>query len=159
MKLQINKIVVSLFLTFAAVSQSQASSECYGQTRDGKEITVRTYTRDIKGTPEEGEVRIEDQGHHYGYRFSKADFVQYYEHEETGDQSAFIGMKVFVDASSPIELQYLGVNHTDMDLRTIYQQLPAATPKGNFLRVWRGPGHEASNQYQMTRIVCSTWVD
>ncbi len=153
------RLLTLFFAQLAISSIGNATSECYGRTTDGKSVLVRVETTGAMGAPNQGEVIIEDEHNHYGYQFTKDDITQYYEYDDSSDGSAVVGLLAYTKSESPVSLKYLGPNFKDSDLKTIVKEGTVATLKGNFLRLWKGPGFESRNQYQISQIACGTWTD
>ncbi len=133
-----------------------ANSECTGRASDGSYVTVHIETSGAVGAPDTGEVTIESGGNKYGYRFTKAEMPQYFEFDDVSDGSAIVGIAAYVENEYPVSVKYVGTNFVDMELKVVADD-PAVKGEGNFLRVWKGPRHAATDQYQITKIACSVW--
>lgn len=159
-----NILTISLTLSLSLLqliytSPAQASSDCYGQTTDGKAVTIHIETKGALSIPSRGEILFEDGQNHFGYQMSHEDISQYFEYDETSDGSAVVGLMAFSHGEAPVSIKYQGPNYKDMDLKVILAEGGANNLKSNFIRVWKGPGYDSASQYQITKIVCATWPD
>lgn len=156
-----NLILKTILLIATALSTTvaRASSECYGKTNDGKGLTVRIETMGAKGAFTRGEIIFEDHGNRYGYQLSQEQITQYFEFDETSDGSAVVGLVAYAGSEGPVAIKYLGPNFVDLDLKTVLEKGTINDIKGNFLRAWKGPGYETTNQTNLTRVVCATWPE
>jgi hypothetical protein len=134
-----------------------AVSECTGRTDNGSWVSVHINTSGATGFPDEGEVFIENAENKFGYHFSHEDISQFFEYDEPANNTAIVGLAAYVNKESPVAIKYMGPNFVDMDLKSVIEGEEARKAKGNFLRVWKGPGHASSDQFQMTNVACSTW--
>jgi hypothetical protein len=147
-----------LFVAAMLVSlRSWAVSECAGRATDGSWVKVHINTVGPTGIPEQGEVTIENEENKFGYRFAHEDITQFFEYDEPSNNSAMVGLAAYVNKESPVAVKYNGPNFVDMDLKVVIQEDKAADLKGNFLRIWKGPGHAAGDQFQLTNVACATW--
>lgn len=146
-----------LIAAFLVSGPAFAISECTGKTTDGSWITVQINTTGAMGVPEEGTVTIEKDENKFGYRFSHEDIVQYFENDDAANNLAMVGIAAYVKKESPVSVKYYGANFVDMDLKTVIQENKGGGTQGNFMRLWKGPGYDANNQYQLTNIACSVW--
>lgn len=142
-------------LAFSA--QAMAISECAGRGSDGSFVMVHVETVGANGMPSEGEVSIEHEGNKFGYRFGKAEISQYFENDDVANASAIVGVVAFAEQDSPISIKYVGPNFADMDLKAVIDEGKAQGLQGNFVRVWKGPGHTATDQFEMPKVACSVW--
>jgi len=138
-------------LAFAAV-------ECTGRMNDGTFVTVLVATKGVTKSPDRGEVKIERGGNVFGYRFGAEEVAQFFEFDDVVANTAMVGISAYVKREFPVLVKYSGVNYADMDLRAVIEARgakPNNKTTGNFLRVWKGPGHDVSDQYQVTDSICS----
>jgi hypothetical protein len=126
---------------------------------DGTWVTVHINTTGATGIPDQGEVSFEKEENKFGYRFSHEDIIQFFEYDEPANNTAMIGLAAYVAKESPIAVKYNGPNFVDMDLKTVINESQTKEVQGNFLRVWKGPGHSSDDQEQMTEVACSTWAN
>lgn len=150
---------LTMITTLLVSMHAWGVSECGGRTSEGLWVTVYIHTTGPTGIPEQGEVKIENEDNKFGYRFSREDISQYFEYDEVSDNTAMIGLAAYVNKESPVSLKYNGPNFVDMDLKTVIQEEKVKGLQGNFLRLWKGPGHAANDQYQLTNLACSTWLN
>jgi hypothetical protein len=139
--------------------QVWAISECTGRNADGSWVTVHINTTGATGFPDQGEVVIENKENRFGYHFSHDEITQFFEYDEPANNSAMVGLAAYVNKESPVAVKYNGPNFVDMDLKSVIETDKAKLIKGNFLRIWKGPGHAANDQFQLTNIACSTWLN
>jgi len=137
-----------------------AVAECTGRLGDGTFVTVQLATKGATKSPDRGEVRIERGGNSFGYRFGGSEVAQFFEFDDVASNTAMVGISAFVKREFPVTVKYSGQNYADMDLKAVLQaRTPRSTDEmnaaGNFLRVWKGPGYEGSDQYNLTDPVCS----
>jgi len=150
---------ILLIAPLLTATLSKASSECFGKTSDGKNLKVRIETFGAKGEVKFGEVIFEDGANHYGYQLSKQNITQYFEFDDVNDGSAVIGLVAYSGNSAPVSIKYVGPNFVDLDLKTVFEKSSADLIRGNFIRVWKGPGYEITNQVNLNRLVCATWPE
>ena len=137
-----------------------AISECAGKAADGSWVSVVINTTGPTGIPDEGTVMIEKEGNKFGYKFGRSEITQFFENDDPSAQTAMVGLAAYVEQNNPVAIKYVGENFVDMDLKAVVEQgRNANQPKGNFMRVWRGPGYDANTQYQVTNLVCSVWTN
>lgn len=148
-------LICALALCFT--NQVFAVVECGGRTKDGNFVTIQITTTGVVGVPEQGSVTIESGENKYGYRFGISEISQFFEYDEASDSSAVVGLTAFVQQESPRSVKYVGHNFVDMELKAVIDEGKVELPKGNFLRVWKGPDRAATDQYQLTKFVCSVW--
>lgn len=146
-----------------------ATAECTGSLNDGTFVTVVVSTEGATKAPSRGEVKIERAGNKFGYRFSAEEISQFFEVDEAETNTAMVGLSAFVSREYPISVRYSGPNYVDMDLRAVLTSGSASRAQAgtsrdqaahgprNRMRVWKGPGHEAKDQYVLTNPVCSVW--
>lgn len=146
-----------LLATLIISNHVWAVSECTGHTTDGGWITVHINTIGATGFPDQGEVLIEKEENKFGYRFAHEEITQFFEYDEPANNTAMVGLAAYVNKEAPVAIKYNGPNFVDMDLKAVIAEDKAKEVKGNFLRVWKGPGHAANDQFQLTNIACSTW--
>jgi hypothetical protein len=135
-----------------------AVAECTGRMSEGTFVTVRVSTKGVTKSPNHGEVKIQRGGNVFGYRFGAEEVAQFFEFDDVASNTAMVGISAFVKREYPVLVKYVGVNYADMDLRAVIEargSKPDNEASGNFLRVWKGPGHDVSDQYQVTDAVCS----
>ncbi len=134
-----------------------AVAECTGRMNDGTFVTVQVSTKGVTKSPDRGEVKIERGGNVFGYRFGAEEVAQFFEFDDVTANTAMVGISAYVKREFPVLVKYSGVNYADMDLRAVIEARGSKTnnASGNFLRVWKGPGHDVSDQYQVTDAVCS----
>jgi len=150
---------ILLFVGLSFSTHAFAVSECTGRTPDGTWVTVHINTTGAMGAPDQGEVSFEKEETKFGYRFSREDITQFFEYDEPSNNTAMIGLAAYVAKESPVAIKYNGPNFVDMDLKTVLDQNQTKDIKGNFLRVWKGPGHSSDDQVQILTIACSTWAN
>jgi hypothetical protein len=148
-----------LITAFICAGPALAISEYTGKTPDGIWVTVQVTTTGATGTASEGNVVIEKDENKFGYHFNHDDITQYFENDDSANNLAMVGVAAYVAKESPVSVKYYGPNFVDMDLKTVIQEGKAGEVKNNFMRVWKGPGYDANNQYQLTDIVCSDWAN
>lgn len=148
-----------LFSSLIFSIQVWAVSECAGRTSEGSWVSVYVNTTGATGFPNEGEVVIENQENKFGYHFAHEEITQFFEYDEPANNSAMVGLAAYVNKESPVAIKYIGPNFVDMDLKSVLEADQAKAFKGNFLRVWKGPGHAANDQFQLTNVACSTWLN
>lgn len=136
-----------------------AVSECTGRSDDGRWVTVHVNTKGAKGLPDQGEVVVENEENKFGYRFGHEDIVQFFEYDETSNNSAMVGLVAYVNQEYPVAIKYIGPNFVDMDLKSVIEDGKGTESKGNFLRIWKGPGYAATDQFTLINVVCSTWTN
>ncbi|WP_374079574.1 hypothetical protein [Bdellovibrio bacteriovorus] len=146
-----------LLASFVCSSHAFAVSECTGQTVEGQWVTVHVNTTGPTGIPDRGEVAIENEENKFGYRFTREDITQFFEYDEPANNSAMVGLTSYVNKEFPVAMKYNGPNFIDMDLKSVIEEGKSQPLKGNFMRVWKGPGHQANDQFQLTNIACSVW--
>lgn len=146
-----------LLASIVCSSHAFAVSECTGLTSDGYWVTVHINTIGATGTPERGEVILEKEENKFGYRFTREDITQFFEYDEPANNTAMVGLASYVNKEFPVAIKYNGPNFVDMDLKSVIEEEKSRQLKGNFLRVWKGPGHAANDQFQLTNIACSVW--
>ncbi|MGZ3746314.1 MAG: hypothetical protein ACXWRE_03195 [Pseudobdellovibrionaceae bacterium] len=138
---------------------SWAVSECTGRLADGSWVTVHINTTGATGYPDQGEVVIENKENKFGYHFSHEEITQFFEYDEASDNTAMVGLAAYVNKESPVAIKYNGPNFVDMDQKDVIEENKVKEIKGNFLRVWKGPGHASNDQFQLTNVACSTWLN
>lgn len=148
-----------LLAAFGFSGHVWAVAECKGRTSDGSWVTVHINTIGAMGIPDRGEVVIEKEETKFGYRFANEDIAQFFEYDELADNTAMVGLSAYVNKEAPVAIKYNGPNFIDMDLKTVIEEGKAKEAKGNFLRIWKGPGHTANDQFQLTNVACSTWLN
>lgn len=134
-----------------------AAVECTGKLADGTFVTVLVSTKGATRVADRGEVQIEQRGNRFGYRFAAEEMAQFFENDDAETNLAMVGLGAYVGGEFPVAVKYQGTNFVDMDLRVVIdtgasQGLESAR---NFLRVWKGPGYSASEQYTVQNPVCS----
>lgn len=134
-------------------------SECTGRTANGLWVTVHVETSGARGVPNHGEVVIEKEENKFGYHFSPENITQFFEYDEPANSTAMVGLIAYVGKEFPVAIKYYGPNFVDMDLKSVITESGPGISKGNFLRVWKGPGHGADDQFQLTNVACSTWLN
>lgn len=134
-----------------------AVSDCGGRAQDGSFVTIHIETTGPTGVPSAGEVAIQKNGNKFGYRFGQTEIPQYFEFDDQTNNSATVGLAAYVQAESPVSMRYVGGNYADMDLQAVIADHQTRDIKGNWLRVWMGPGHASADQYQLTEIACSVY--
>lgn len=132
-----------------------ATIECAGILRDGSFVTVRVATKGATKTPDSGSVEFEKEENRYGYRFGAAEIAQFFEFDNSADNTAMVGLSAFVSGESPVSVKYSGKNFVDMDLRAVLLSGEQRKMTGNKMRIWRGPGHASSDVIEFQRPVCS----
>jgi len=148
-----------LFTVLSFSTHVLAVAECTGRTSEGRWVTVHINTKGATGLPDQGEVFMENEENKFGYHFAHEDISQFFEYDEPSNNTAMVGLTAYVNKESPVAIKYNGPNFIDMDLKTVIEEDKAKEAKGNFLRVWKGPGHAANDQFQLTNIACSTWLN
>ena len=129
-------------------------AECTGRATDGTFVTVTVNTKGATNAPDSAEVSIERGGNKFGYRFAATEISQFFEYDDVKANTAIVGMGAFVKREFPLSLKYAGPNYVDMDLKAVLDDATAGG-QGNFMRVWKGPGYQAVDQYVLTQPVCS----
>lgn len=154
-----NKTIVSTAV-LAALSFGQkalAVAECTGYHSQKGFVSIFIDTRGAMGTPESGEVSFEKDGNKFGYRFGKEDISQFFENDDLSTGQAIVGALVYVNRESPVSVRYVGPNFTDMDLKAVLSDKTTLKNPENVMRVWKGPGHISTEQFQITSVVCSVF--
>ena len=146
-----------LILALIFSNHAFAVSDCGGHASDGAFVTVHIETTGAKGIPSSGEVQIEKSGNKYGYRFGQTDIAQYFEFDDQTNSSTTVGLNAFANGDAPVSMRYVGGNYADMDLKAVIADHQTQDLKGNWLRVWTGPGRSSADQYQLTEIACSVY--
>ncbi|MGE0525513.1 MAG: hypothetical protein AB7G93_06240 [Bdellovibrionales bacterium] len=143
-----------------------ASAECAGIASSGELIKVRIDTTGLRGMPQGGEVTIVHNGNSFGYKFGGAEISQYFELDES---ETIVGIRAYLNGEkqldNPLFVSYTGQNFADMDLGAVIEGAKSAAPQekeailreSNVLRVWKGTGFAATEQYQATGVVCAVW--
>jgi len=149
------KMFLLAVLIFSA--RAMAISECAGTATDGSFVTVHIDTVSGMGTPGEGSVTFDDGSNKFGYRFQSSDVAQFFEYDDAGKKEAIVGISVFVKKDFPIFVKYSGPNFVDMDLKAAVDQGEAEKVTGGIMRVWKGPGHSATDQVQISHPICQVW--
>jgi hypothetical protein len=151
--------VKKLVLIFALIlsNRAMAVGECAGRTSDGSFVVVDVTTSGATGIPAQGSVTIQNGGNKFGYRFQHDEIAQYFEYDDVAAKSAVVGLSTYVTKEYPLFVKYVGPNFVDMDLQAVVDGGKTADLVGNVLRVWKGPGHAATDQYQISRPACSVW--
>lgn len=148
-----------LLASFVVSAHAGAVSECTGLSSDGSWVTVHINTTGATGVPDRGEVIFENAENKFGYRFSREDITQFFEYDEPANNTAIVGLSSYVNKEFPVAIKYNGPNFVDMDLKSVIKEGKARQIKGNFLRVWKGPGHSSDDQFQLTNAACSVWAN
>lgn len=133
--------------------------ECAGKTQDGSLVTVLINTKGATKSPDHAEVRVSKDGNKFGYRFGSEEISQFFEFDDSQKNWATVGMTAFVAAEFPISVKYDGPNFVDQDLGAVIET-GANAPGGssnshNFMRVWKGKGYKAEEQYSLENPVCA----
>ncbi len=136
-----------------------AMTECAARTSDQSLVTIKIETVGPQGKPANGEVIYEKDGNRYGYRFKGQFISQFFEYDDLERRSAVVGINAYVYDEMPIQVKYVGPNFVDLDLKAVIEDGSAPKGTGNFMRVWKGPGHSKTDQYQATHIACSVWAN
>ena len=152
----ISSLMLASSLTLVS-SHAFAMAECAGVADDGSFVTLQMTTVGATAKPDEGAVVIERGENKFGYHFKPNEISQYFEFDDQANNSAVVGIAAYVDNNDPVSVKYVGPNFVDMELKVVIASGKTNAVKGNFLRVWKGPGHAATDQYQLTNIACSVW--
>ncbi|MBC7370722.1 MAG: hypothetical protein H7326_04100 [Bdellovibrionaceae bacterium] len=150
---------ITLLVAMMFSGAAMAISECGGKSAGGSWVSVVINTTGPTGIPDEGTVTIEREGNKFGYKFVREDITQFFENEDPSTGTAMVGLAAYVEKNNPVSVRYVGENFVDMDLKAVVEQGKGADAKGNFMRIWRGPGYDANSQYQVTNVVCSVWTN
>lgn len=150
------KKIILMAVLFCS-SRAMAISECAGRASDGSFVTVHIETVSALGLPGEGTVTFEDEGNKFGYRLQGSEVAQYFEYDDVAKKEAVVGISAFVKKDFPIFIKYVGPNFIDMDLKAVVEQGLGQKLTGGIMRVWKGPGHSATDQVQVSRPVCQVW--
>ena len=142
---------------FSFSAQALAIAECAGRASDGSFVLVQINTTGAVGLADEGMVTIERDGNRFGYKIAREDIAQFFEYDDFSDSSAMVGLAAYVAKESPISIKYVGTNFVDMDLKAVVDGNEGSGSRGNFVRVWKGPGYASTDQFQLTKPVCSVW--
>ncbi|WP_413944498.1 hypothetical protein [Bdellovibrio sp. HCB-162] len=146
-----------LLASLICSAKAFAVSECTGRASDNTWVTVHINTTGATGIPESGEVTFENEENKFGYRFTKEEITQFFEYDEPANNSAIVGLAAYAEKEFPISIKYNGPNFVDMDQKSVIEDGKTQPIKNNFLRVWKGPGHSATDQIQLNDIACSVW--
>lgn len=147
-----------VFLMTVVLSRGAwAGSQCAGFDPAHGMVTITVETQGAQAVPVEGEVTIESGGNRFGYRFDRADISQFFESSALGANKVIVGARAYVKKVSPVSLQYVGENFADLNLQAVLQDSSIEKNHENLIRIWRGPGYPATDQMQVTGIVCSVW--
>lgn len=149
------KMILMAMLIFSA--RAMAISECAGTANDGSFVTVHVETVSAMGLPGEGSVTFDDGGNKFGYHFAGSEVAQFFEYDDIAKKEAVVGVSAFVKKDFPIFVKYVGPNFIDMDLKAVVDQGQADKVTGGIMRVWKGPGHSATDQVQVSHPVCQVW--
>lgn len=135
-----------------------AQVECGGQVEGGPFVVLHISV-DQLGFAEQASVTFQEFGNKYGYRFLREDMPQFFEHDDMVNNKAIVGLMALVNRKFPVSVKYVGDNYADLDLRTsIEEGRGQAATLGNFMKVWKGPGHDASETYDFKNVLCSVWA-
>jgi len=151
---------VKYFILLASLicsAKALAVSECTGLSKENTWVTVYINTVGATGIPDRGEVTFEREDNKYGYRFTREDIAQFFEYDEIANSTATVGLAAYVEKEFPVSIKYSGPNYVDMDLKSVVSDGKSGTIKNNFMRVWKGPGHAATDQFQLTNVACAVW--
>lgn len=138
---------------------AMAISDCGGRTSDGSFVLIHINTTGARGNANQGEVVIERSGNRFGYRFQQSEIAQYFEFDGGSSADSVVGVTAYIANDNPLSVKYVGPNFVDMDLKSVIDSGGTDTLTGNVLRVWKGPGHNATDQYQITKPACSVWTN
>lgn len=136
-----------------------AMTECAARTSDGSFVRITIETVGPQAKPQKGQVLYERAGNRFGYRFEGRYVSQYFEYDDLERNSAVVGINAYVYNEMPIQVKYVGPNYVDLDLKSVIDEGTAPKGTGNVMRVWKGPGHSKTDQYQATQIACSVWAN
>ena len=131
-----------------------AVAECTGQLPDGSYVTVTVTTKGATKAPYDAEVAIERGGNKFGYRFDASEIAQFFEFDDAKSNTAIVGLGAYVKREFPVSIQYSGPNFVDMDLKATIDA-GGSRVASNSMRVWKGPGYAADDQYVLPAPVCS----
>lgn len=148
-----------MLVTILFSNRVLATSECTGRTQNREWVTVVVNTSGATGRPDRGEVIIEKDNNKYGYRFNQQDIAQFFEYDETANNTALVGLAAYVNNEYPVMIKYHGRNYIDMDHKTVIEESKSEIKADNFIRIWKGPGYPANDQFQLNKVVCSTWLN
>ena len=153
---------MKFLLLLAAIGLSRSAlavSECGGRALDGSFVLVQINTTGTTGAPDQASVTVEKDGNKFGYHFGREDIPQFFEYDDVAAKSSVVGLAAYVQKEFPVSIKYVGANFVDMDLKAVIDGGKAEITKGNIMRIWKGPGHPGTDQYQLTKIVCSVWAN
>lgn len=152
------KQMIWIAMMFSSLS-AQAMTECAGRAADGTLVTVQVSTTGARGLPERGSVLFERSGNRFGYKFERNEISQFFEYDDTQNQFATVGLNAYVKQDAPLQVRYVDRNYVDLDLKAVVDDANFHSAPGNFLRVWKGSGYAAAEQYQITNFACSVWAN
>lgn len=149
------RLMLVAVLMFSA--RAMAVSECAGRAADGTFVLVQVQTTGAMGVAGEGQVSFEAGGNKFGYKFAAAEVAQFFEYDDAAAKSAMVGLSAYVKKDFPLFMKYDGPNFVDMDLKAVVDSGQGNTLNAGVMRVWKGPGHAATDQIQISKPVCSVW--
>jgi hypothetical protein len=153
----VKRLMLALLLISSV--RAMANSECAGRAADGTFVEVEVATVNVMGSAGQTAVNFEANGNKFGYRVQANETAQYFEYDDTANKSAMVGFSAYVSKNNPVFMKYDGPNFVDMDLKTVIDSGKAPATSAGVMRVWKGPGHAATDQYQITKPVCSVWLN
>jgi hypothetical protein len=148
------KTLIALMIGLFSVHAS-ASSVCTGETFDGALVTIEIDSQAATAKPLGGTVSVESNGNRFGYPIEAGDIQQYFEQDDMSNDRAITGFWIFIKGQNPIFGSYVGANYADQDLRDVLKDPQRVKIESNQLKVWKGPGYGATDQYQFKDFVCS----
>jgi len=151
----VKRLMLVAVLIFSA--RAMAVSECAGRASDGTFVLVQVDTTGPTGLAGQGQVSFEAGGNKFGYKFQPADVAQFFEYDDAATKTAMVGLSAYVKKDFPLFVKYDGPNFVDMDLKAVVDSGKAEGLTGGILRVWKGPGHAATDQFQISKPACSVW--
>ena len=136
-----------------------ATTECKGEHNDGHIITVRIDTVGTMGAVKGGEVVIElKDGTVRKYSVRGNEIPQFFEATSDNMETATVGLSAFVDGNFPVSIRYAGPNF-EGNLKKHLLDPSRKKVAGNLMRVWKGSGFNASEQFVFRDVICSVSLD
>ncbi|MFN3453846.1 MAG: hypothetical protein ACK41T_02725 [Pseudobdellovibrio sp.] len=151
---------LSVLLSLITVSYAQAYSICAGETYEGTLVEIATNTTSTYGKAQDVIISIaQTDGKSRTYTLKTQEIAQYYEYYGNGDAPSIIGLNGYQNMNNPVYIRYIGTNWQDLNLIGILKNPERKKELNNEMRVWKGPGYKADQQYYFKDVVCSVISD
>ena len=151
----------NLVVLFTLISgpMAYAHVDCAGEMNSGSIVHVAINTGGPMGVALGGFVSAKaTDGKISQYAIKTGDIAQYFEDSED-PANTWVGAQIYIDGANPVNLKYRGTNYLQRDLTEVLREKGRPKQAGNAMRVWKGPGYNAEEQYSFHDVVCSSFVD